>query len=69
MDIKTLYTAEQIQEAVARTARKIENRFGFPHCVTVNGETCQPVEVRDEDWELLRETARRGYIQIRQKEL
>ena len=33
--------------------RKIEDRFGFPHCVTVNGETCKPVEVRDEDWELL----------------
>ena len=25
------------------------------------------VEVRDEDWELLRETERRGYIQIRNK--
>jgi hypothetical protein len=24
--------------------------------------------VRDEDWELLRETERRGYIQIRRKE-
>ena len=47
--------------------KKIENRFGFPHCVTVNGETCRPVEVRDEDWELLRETERRGYIQIRNK--
>ena len=47
---------------------KIEMRFGFPHCVNVNGETCQPVEVRAEDWELLRETERRGFIQIRKKE-
>jgi len=47
--------------------RKIEERFGFPHCVTVNGETCKPVEVRDEDFDLLRETERRGYIQIRMK--
>ena len=47
---------------------RIEQRFGFPHCVTVNGETCQPVAVRDEDWELLRETERRGYIQIRMKQ-
>lgn len=47
--------------------RKIEERFGFAHCVTVNGETCRPVQVRDEDWELLRETERRGYIQIRMK--
>lgn len=28
MEIKTLYTAEQIQEAVQRTARQIEDRFG-----------------------------------------
>ena len=47
---------------------RIEQRFGFPHCVTVNGETCHPVAVRDEDWELLRETERMGYIQIRRKE-
>lgn len=48
--------------------RRIEERFGIPHCVTVNGETCQPVEIRDEDWPLLKETERRGYIQIRFKE-
>lgn len=46
----------------------IEQRFGFPHCVNVNGETCKPVEVRPEDWDLLRETERRGFIQIRQKD-
>ncbi len=47
--------------------RRIEERFGFPHCVDVNGETCKPVEVKDEDWELLKETERRGYIEIRYK--
>ena len=48
--------------------RRIESRFGFPHCITVNGETCQPVDVKDEDWDLLKETERRGYIQIRMKD-
>lgn len=46
---------------------KIQQRFGLPQCVTVNGETCQPVEISDEDWPLLKETERRGYIQIRNK--
>ena len=49
--------------------RAIQQKFGFPECVTVNGETCEPVTVRPEDWELLKETERRGYIQIRQKEV
>lgn len=48
--------------------RRIEERFGFPHCVSVNGESCHPVDVRDEDWALLRETERRGFIQIRIKD-
>ena len=47
--------------------RKIEERFGIPPCVTLNGETCQPVEIKDEDWAVLKETERRGYIQIRVK--
>lgn len=45
--------------------RKIQERFGFPRCVNVNGMTCEPVEIRDEDRELLEETQRRGWIQIR----
>ena len=49
--------------------RRIEDRFGFPHCVTVTGETCHPVEVKPEDWELLLETEKRGFIQIRKKEV
>ena len=48
--------------------RRIQERFKLPSCVTVNGETCSEVEIADEDWELLRETARRGYIQIRFKQ-
>ena len=48
--------------------RRIEERFGISHCVTVNGETCKPVEIRDEDVDLLKETQRRGYIQIRIKD-
>ena len=47
--------------------RKIQARFGLPSCVTVNGETCQAVEIADRDWELLKETERRGFIQIRIK--
>ena len=36
--------------------------------MTVGDIIALPVEVRDEDWELLRETERMGYIQIRRKE-
>lgn len=45
--------------------RKIQQRFHLPEGVTVNGETCQPCEIADDDWELLKETERRGYISIR----
>lgn len=44
---------------------KIQERFHLPKGVTVNGETCEPCEIADEDWELLKETERRGYIRIR----
>ena len=47
--------------------RKIQKRFNLPDCVTVNGETCLPCEIKDEDVELLRETERLGFIQIRKK--
>lgn len=47
--------------------RKIQERFKLPSGVSVNGETLQPVDISDEDWELLKETERRGYIQIRNK--
>lgn len=48
-------------------ATRIEQRFGFPHGQTINGESLQPVTVKPEDWELLRETEKRGYIKIRIK--
>lgn len=48
------------------TIKRIRDRFGFPEMMTVNGEWT--VEVRDEDMELLKETQRRGFIEIRNKE-
>ena len=48
---------------------RIMERFKMPRGVTVNGETCRPVEIADEDWELLKETERRGYIRIRKAKL
>ena len=47
--------------------RRINQRFGIPQCTTINYETCSPVVISDEDWELLKETERRGYIQIRKE--
>jgi len=46
---------------------KIQQRFGLPSCVTVNGETCQPCDIKPEDMELLKETEKRGFISIRNK--
>ena len=46
---------------------KIQQRFGLPSCVTVNGETCQPCDIMPEDMELLKETEKRGFISIRNK--
>ena len=45
------------------TIRKIQKRFRFPRAMTINGTW--PVMVADEDWELLQETERRGYVNIR----
>lgn len=45
--------------------RRIRERFGIPQYTTVNGETT--CEIKDEDLPLLQETARRGFIQIRNK--
>ena len=44
---------------------RIRERFGIGTNRSVNGET--PAEIREEDMELLRETERRGFIQIRNK--
>ena len=45
--------------------RKIQERFKFPKRMTVNGEW--PVVVDGSDWELLKETEKRGFIEIRNK--
>lgn len=44
---------------------KICRRFGIYYEITVNGET--RANIRDEDFPLLEETAKRGFIQIRRK--
>lgn len=44
---------------------RIRERFGIPRGITVNGVTCEPCIIKDEDWELLLETEKRGYIKIR----
>lgn len=57
----TIYWSTKDESIRAR----IRNRFGTPCGMTVNKET--QAEIRDEDMELLRETERRGFIQIRFK--
>lgn len=48
------------------TIRRIRERFGMPMVgMTVNGELV--CDVKDEDLPLLRETERKGFIQIRNK--
>lgn len=48
-----------------RIKKKIREKFNIPNYTTVNGET--PCEIQDEDMELLQETEKRGFIQIRNK--
>lgn len=45
--------------------KRIRERFGIREYTSVNGET--PAQIKDEDIELLRETERRGFIQLRFK--
>lgn len=47
--------------------RRIQGRFGFPKRMNVNGEW--QVVVDGDDWETLRETERRGFIEIRNKQI
>lgn len=42
---------------------RIRRRFGITAGTTVNGES--PAEIKEEDFPLLEETARRGFVQIR----
>ena len=61
MHIVTIYYRTNDIEMI----RKIQKHFGFPRCMTVNGEW--PVMVENKDWEVLRETEARGFIEIRNK--
>ena len=56
-----IYWITKEREIISR----IRERFKLPPYVSVNGET--PCEICDEDIELLREPAKRGFIQIRNK--
>ena len=42
---------------------KIRERFGITGGTTINGET--PAEIKDEDFPVIEETARRGFISLR----
>lgn len=45
--------------------KRIRERFGIDNYTSINGETF--AEIKDEDVELLRETEKRGFIQLRFK--
>lgn len=50
----------------AQSLQRIREKFNLSSYRSVNGET--PVEIREEDLPLLRETEKRGFIQIRNKQ-
>lgn len=50
----------------AQSIQRIREKFNLPSYRSVNGET--PVEIQEEDLPLLRETEKRGFIQIRNKQ-
>lgn len=57
----TIYWVTKDPDKISR----IQARFGLGTYVSVNGET--PANIKDEDIELLRETEKRGFIQLRFK--
>ena len=57
----TIYWATQDKEVIS----KIRTRFKIPKYTSLNGET--PCEVDEKDLELLKETEKRGFLQIRNK--
>lgn len=59
----TIYWKTQDTECI----KHIRKRFNIPFGITVNGETV--ADIKDEDMELLRETEKIGFIQIRHKPL
>ena len=48
-----------------KVIEKIRKKFGISSYMSVNRET--PCNIKEEDMELLRETEKRGFIQIRNK--
>lgn len=50
----------------AQSIQRIREKFNLPSYRSVNGET--PTEIREEDLPLLRETEKRRFIQIRNKQ-
>lgn len=57
----TIYWVTRLPDIV----RRIREKFNIPSYTSVNYET--ECEIRDENLPLLQETARRGFIQIRNK--
>jgi len=50
----------------ADSIQRIREKFNLSSDTTVNGET--PAEIREEDISLLRETEKRGFLRIRNKQ-
>jgi len=57
----TIYWVTGDKEVIS----KIRARFKIPKYTSLNGET--PCEIDEKDLELLKETEKRGFIQIRNK--
>lgn len=57
----TIYWVTRNPDVIER----IREKFNISPAISVNYET--PCEIKDEDLPLLKETARRGFIQIRNK--
>lgn len=57
----TIYWVTKNEDTITR----IRKRFGISSYKSINGET--PAEINDDDWDLLKETAKRGFIQLREK--
>ena len=59
----TIYWTTTNQEDIKR----IREKFNLPKYTSINGET--PCEVSDSDFPLLLEVEKRGFIQLRKKEV
>lgn len=57
----TIYWVIQDKGVISR----IRERFKIPRYTSLNGET--PCEIEEKDFELLKETEKRGFIQLRKK--